>query len=72
MPSEISQTERDKCHMLSLACGPKGQNKHAKQKHADAENVLMAATWVGGVGGQTTRWRDSPREFWLCTHSLCA
>ena len=44
MLSEISQTEKDKCYMISLICGIENKNKHIEKE------IRLVVTWGGGWG----------------------
>ena len=63
MLSEVSQTQKDKYHMISFICGiekTKQMNKQKSRKRpTDTENKVMVARgeeggtkWVKGTGGR--------------------
>ena len=52
MPSEINQTEKDKCryHVISLMCGLQKTTKETKNQHVDAEEKVVATRREGEAG----------------------
>ena len=50
MLSEISETEKDKYHMISLICGIWKKQNETENRHTDAENkVMVAKVKIGGA-----------------------
>ena len=47
MLSEISQSEKDKCHIISLTCE---MNKQNRNRVIDTENKLIVSRGEGEVG----------------------
>ena len=58
MLNEINQTEKDKCHMISLLCRIKKNKTTQKQTHISKQNKLRV------VKGEVKGWELKKKQFY--------